>query len=715
MREKRRGKKTFVSSSKISFASEEIPIINGLYPENSRKSVVSLNSINNSKLAETWNAMDYEKYFTYREHGLAAENYMNSSDLFDISSLTLPPSDLNDSSPEKKDNIAPGDVLKFYQNVAREFWNVFPKTDYTYSPPSPWYNKVYAPGVPVIPNLTRRSLRQDNHNVLKSKSSEHLSSAERLSEEVYLSKAETQPLTSTPISNGHPSLYDFRSRYGRHEERNNWIWNNWSRRTYETIKTVTITTITTITTMVTTTTEAVMHPMRKPCLSFPIIFILLALLFYILFSTATGEEERVTLINIPSTHVGELRTVTTDSLVALFSVIVKPFVWAYELTSVCLYSVATCLYMIPTILSQLAQALYACLFLFFQKIGGWVSQYFAVLTSTTSGPFLSTSTEKSEILNYAEKILEILSDSDRETSTIKRSAKEELLMEALSEIRKENETKDKEALKDSIWMLYEKLDTPDKEVFKKFILKKLFENVQDAQDERFKSMVEKLVINQNSGQEISHREGSSNTPSVDVWPEIREKVVHIVNYMLKQYHADRTGMPDYALMSNGGSILSVRCTQTYTKYSGNLYLFGLPLWNVNSNPEIIIKPGTMPGECWAFEGSTGSVAISLSMSIYVGGFTMEHTPKELSPHGNIKSAPHQFSVWALQDLTDEKPQFLGRFNFLDNGESLQYFEAEKLDLPVQTVELRIESNHGSVDYTCLYRFRVHGRPAVTNY
>lgn len=53
----------------------------------------------------------------------------------------------------------------------------------------------------------------------------------------------------------------------------------------------------------------------------------------------------------------------------------------------------------------------------------------------------------------------------------------------------------------------------------------------------------------------------------------------------------------------------------------------------------------MPGECWAFEGSEGSVAISLSMPIFVGGFTMEHTPKELSPHGNIKSAPHQFSVW----------------------------------------------------------------------
>uniref|UniRef100_T1HHY6 SUN domain-containing protein n=1 Tax=Rhodnius prolixus TaxID=13249 RepID=T1HHY6_RHOPR len=689
MREKRRGKKVFDNSSKVSLVNEQISFVNGLYCEDIKKSVITTNSVNNSKLAEKWNAMDYEKYFMYR---------------FDISSLTLPPSELNDSS-DKKNNSAPGDVFKFYKNVARDFWNVFPKTDYTYSPPSPWYNKEYASGVPVMPNLSRRTVRWDDQTTAVPNPSEYISNAEHFSQEVYLSKAEKLPLTSTPISNGHPN---FRSRYGS-RKKNNWIWNDWSRTTYEKIKTVTITTITTT---VTTIIETVMHPLRKPFLSFPIIFILLALLLHLLLTTVKGVEGDVTIIKMPSPQIVELQTFTTDSLVALFSMIAKPFIWAYELATICLYSMATCLYMIPTILSQLAQALNACLFLFFQKITGWVSQYSAVVTSI-GGPILSTTTERSEIINYAEKVLQILTNKERETSTKKRSAKEELFIQALNEIRKENETKDKEALKDSIWKLYEKLDNAGKEAFKEFIWNKLFEEV-GPQDEQFKNMVEKLVINHNSGQEISHREGSSNIPSVDVWPEIREKVVHIVNYMLKQYHADRTGMPDYALMSNGGSILSIRCTQTYTKDSGNLYLFGLPLWNVNSNPEIIIKPGTMPGECWAFEGSEGSVAISLSMPIFVGGFTMEHTPKELSPHGNIKSAPHQFSVWALQDLKDEKPLFLGRFKFLDNGESLQYFESEKLDVPVRLVELRIESNHGSIDYTCLYRFRVHGRPAINN-
>lgn len=66
MREKRRGKKVFDNSSKVSLVNEQISFVNGLYCEDIKKSVITTNSVNNSKLAEKWNAMDYEKYFMYR-------------------------------------------------------------------------------------------------------------------------------------------------------------------------------------------------------------------------------------------------------------------------------------------------------------------------------------------------------------------------------------------------------------------------------------------------------------------------------------------------------------------------------------------------------------------------------------------------------------------------------------------------------------------------
>ncbi|KAL1116105.1 hypothetical protein AAG570_005600, partial [Ranatra chinensis] len=160
---------------------------------------------------------------------------------------------------------------------------------------------------------------------------------------------------------------------------------------------------------------------------------------------------------------------------------------------------------------------------------------------------------------------------------------------------------------------------------------------------------------------------------------------------------------------SGGSIVSIRCTKTYPN-AGRYYLFNFPLWGVYINPDTILKPGIMPGECWAFEGSEGYVVIKLAARIIVKSFTMEHVPKELSLYGHIKSAPNDFSVWGLEDENDQNPVLLGNFRFLDNGESLQQFKAKKGGGGFDMIELKIESNHGNLDYTCLYRFRVHGIP-----
>ncbi|XP_040430057.1 SUN domain-containing protein 1 isoform X3 [Cygnus olor] len=186
----------------------------------------------------------------------------------------------------------------------------------------------------------------------------------------------------------------------------------------------------------------------------------------------------------------------------------------------------------------------------------------------------------------------------------------------------------------------------------------------------------------------------------------------IVNNALKLYSQDKTGMVDFALESGGGSILSTRCSETYETKTALISLFGIPLWYFSQSPRVVIQPDMYPGNCWAFKGSEGYLVVRLSMKIYPTAFTMEHIPKTLSPSGNITSAPRNFSVYGLDDEYQEEGVLLGQYVYDQEGEPLQMFPVmEKSNNVFQIVELRILSNWGHAEYTCLYRFRVHGKPA----
>ncbi|XP_043380220.1 SUN domain-containing protein 1 isoform X1 [Chelonia mydas] len=185
----------------------------------------------------------------------------------------------------------------------------------------------------------------------------------------------------------------------------------------------------------------------------------------------------------------------------------------------------------------------------------------------------------------------------------------------------------------------------------------------------------------------------------------------IVNNALKLYSQDKTGMVDFALESGGGSILSTRCSETYETKTALISLFGIPLWYFSQSPRVVIQPDIYPGNCWAFKGSQGYLVVRLSMMIYPTAFTLEHIPKTLSPTGNITSAPKDFSVYGLEDEYQEEGTLLGQYVYDQGGESLQMFQVtEKNENAFQIVELRILSNWGHTEYTCLYRFRVHGKP-----
>jgi SUN domain-containing protein 1/2 len=190
-----------------------------------------------------------------------------------------------------------------------------------------------------------------------------------------------------------------------------------------------------------------------------------------------------------------------------------------------------------------------------------------------------------------------------------------------------------------------------------------------------------------------------------------EKVLEMIQQQLNIYDADKTGKVDYALESAGGSIISIRCSETYQQRTAQLTVFGIPLWYTSNSPRVVIQPGVQPGECWAFAGSTGYLVIQLSALIRITSVTIEHTPLSLTPRNSIDSAPKEFSVWGLANENDMEGVKLGEFTYKSiKDKPLQTFDIDnsKKDLRFQFVELKIHSNHGHPEFTCLYRFRVHG-------
>ncbi|XP_072725085.1 SUN domain-containing protein 2 isoform X2 [Ciconia boyciana] len=194
---------------------------------------------------------------------------------------------------------------------------------------------------------------------------------------------------------------------------------------------------------------------------------------------------------------------------------------------------------------------------------------------------------------------------------------------------------------------------------------------------------------------------------------VTEEQVHlIVGQALKRYSEDRVGMVDYALESAGASVINTRCSETYETRTALLSLFGIPLWYHSQSPRVILQPDVNPGNCWAFRGSQGFAVIRLSGIIRPTAVTLEHIPKALSPQGTIPSAPKDFAVYVLKEEGEEEGLLLGQFTYNHDGDPIQtfYLEGDAVGT-YQLVELRVLSNWGHPEYTCIYRFRVHGEPA----
>ncbi|XP_066563210.1 SUN domain-containing protein 2 [Amia ocellicauda] len=188
-----------------------------------------------------------------------------------------------------------------------------------------------------------------------------------------------------------------------------------------------------------------------------------------------------------------------------------------------------------------------------------------------------------------------------------------------------------------------------------------------------------------------------------------QEVHRVVQRALALYRADGIGLADYALESSGASVINTRCSETYETKTALLTLFGIPMWYHSQSPRAVIQPDVHPGSCWAFRGSHGFVVVQLSSPVRPRAVTLEHIPRTLSPSGRIDSAPRHFAVYGMTSEKQEEGTLLGQFTYDQDGEPIQTFTLpDSLQEVYPLVELRVLSNWGHPEYTCVYRFRVHG-------
>ncbi|XP_042332866.1 SUN domain-containing protein 3 isoform X7 [Sceloporus undulatus] len=122
-----------------------------------------------------------------------------------------------------------------------------------------------------------------------------------------------------------------------------------------------------------------------------------------------------------------------------------------------------------------------------------------------------------------------------------------------------------------------------------------------------------------------------------------------------------------------------------------------------------LKPNYYPGNCWPFPGNRGEIVVRLAKEIIPRAVTIEHISKKVSPTGEITSAPKDFVIYGLKEEKEERGTFLGQFVYDIEGDIIQTFQL-KNEFPkfMGYVNLNVLNNWGHPNYTCIYRFRVHG-------
>lgn len=124
-------------------------------------------------------------------------------------------------------------------------------------------------------------------------------------------------------------------------------------------------------------------------------------------------------------------------------------------------------------------------------------------------------------------------------------------------------------------------------------------------------------------------------------------------------------MADYALETNGAKIVDTGDTIEHVVYesciSWALHALSTILCRECQGARAMIRPGTLPGECWAFKGSRGEATIRFAGTVRITGISIEHIPAHISPTRLVKNRNFTYSytccrwwVWVDRSIDDIK-------------------------------------------------------------
>lgn len=209
-------------------------------------------------------------------------------------------------------------------------------------------------------------------------------------------------------------------------------------------------------------------------------------------------------------------------------------------------------------------------------------------------------------------------------------------------------------------------------------------------------------------------EMSNYKSSVPFEVELNDDWKFFIESTVRKYLTDPVSMPNFALLSTGAEVLPALTSKRYVRRPSAFiprftsYFFD-SLVVRGHEPSIALTPNNAVAMCWSFQGSEGQLGISLSRPVYVTNVTIEHVQHKIAH--DLSSAPKDFELW-VQGMSSKMFVLLGKARYALTEDSIQTFSFEPSNYivaePIQNVILKIKSNWGNPNYTCLYQVRVHG-------
>lgn len=193
------------------------------------------------------------------------------------------------------------------------------------------------------------------------------------------------------------------------------------------------------------------------------------------------------------------------------------------------------------------------------------------------------------------------------------------------------------------------------------------------------------------------------------WSQMEARLLEIVLSRVpavdsRTYSSSSSHGINYATEAAGARAVLALSSASYkqSRSAWDKYLsFGVP-----SKPHrLALSPDNSLGSCWAFSGSVGQLTVQLAQDLTARAVSLCHLSKESQL--DRSSAPALFEVHAIPSISEPKATtLLGTFAYGLDGESCQYFEVGESQL-ARHYQLRVLSNHGHPEYTCIYQFGIH--------